>query len=348
VPVTVTGSTIGAANELSGSCGGGSGPDRTFGWTAPAAGIYQIRVRPQGSGDFDSVLYVRDGDCGGRELACNDDTVGVSGSELAVRLDAGQTVAIVVDSQDWYYGREFQLDINSVPPLPTHTATETPTPTPTPTRTPTATFTPTPTAPPTSTRTATFTHTPTPTRTETATLTPTHTPTPTRTHTATFSPTPTPTATPTWTQTGTFTPTPTPTASQTPTPTCAPTGTPYCSDRCLPCPTIRLGCYAVPCGECIQNPVCSSGEVCVPRPAGSGCCAWATVTPSPVPCAGDCGGDGRVSVDELVKLVNIALGRQPLSNCSAGDTNGDGEITIDEIVRAVNRLLVGCGDGASE
>jgi hypothetical protein len=55
-----------------------------------------------------------------------------------------------------------------------------------------------------------------------------------------------------------------------------------------------------------------------------------------------------VSVDELVKLVNIALGRQPLSNCSAGDTNGDGEITIDEIVRAVNRLLAGCGDGASE
>ena len=784
-PVTVTGSTIGAGNELSGSCGGGSGPERTFGWTAPAAGIYQIGVRPQGSGDFDSVLYVRDGDCGGRELACNDDTVGVSGSELVLRLDAGQsvaivveskgsrgmeftlrieqvacpggdlgsgvparvfdstlggpklpivgcvsrlapvrtyrwtapaagrygitssanyntlvcvldgncggpvlawsdrpyyqpswlaqttvsldagqtvvlvvggtggagtgsagdfelyvdkwdycpetdlgsalpvlvsgstygvpnfdgascggwggpersfqwtppragtytfrsegsvlyvrdggcfgtelacvgpysldpatleldagqTVAIVVDSQEWYYGREFQLDINSVPPLPTHTATETPTPTPTPTptdaatrtstpiptptcslcwgvqppsvdplpaettdsnvrvtgttwgcvagrslrithesfyynpgcpssfdvlvplqpgathhlwvclvagcyspscccpeacagpfviqqvsastptptptptptdthtpvptptptptptdtatrtstptptptitrsptftRTPTptatfthtptptrthtatftpsptapptstrtATFTPTPTAPPTSTRTATFTLTPTPTRTETATLTPTHTPTPTRTHTATFSPTPTPTATPTWTHTGTFTPTPTPTASQTPTPTCAPTGTPYCSDRCLPCPTIRLGCYAVPCGECIQNPVCSSGEVCVPRPAGSGCCACATVTPSPVPCAGDCGGDGRVSVDELVKLVNIALGRQPLSNCSAGDTNGDGEITIDEIVRAVNRLLVGCGDGASE
>lgn len=520
LPVLVSGSTYGVPNFDGASCGGWGGPERSFQWTPPRAGTYTFRSEG-------SVLYVRDGGCFGTELAC----VGPYSLDPAtLELDAGQTVAIVVDSQEWYYGREFQLDINSVPPLPTHTATETPTPTPTPTptdaetrtstptptptcslcwgvqppsvdplpaettdsnvrvtgttrgcvagrslrithesfyhnpgcpssfdvlvplqpgathhlwvclvagcyspscccpeacagpfviqqvsastptptptptptdthtpvptptptptptdtgtrtstptptptitrsptftrtptptatftptptptRTPTATFSHTPTAAPTSTRTATFTHTPTPTRTETATLTPTHTPTPTRTHTATFTPTPTPTATPTWTQTGTFTPTPTPTASQTPTPTCAPTGTPYCSDRCLPCPTIRLGCYAVPCGECIQNPVCSSGEVCVPRPAGSGCCACATVTPSPVPCAGDCGGDGRVSVDELVKLVNIALGRQPLSNCSAGDTNGDGEITIDEIVRAVNRLLAGCGDGASE
>lgn len=62
---------------------------------------------------------------------------------------------------------------------------------------------------------------------------------------------------------------------------------------------------------------------------------------------GDCRGDGRVSVDELVKMANIALGRQPLSNCSAGDTNGDGEITSDEIIQAVNRALTGCGEAAA-
>jgi len=98
-------------------------------------------------------------------------------------------------------------------------------------------------------------HPSTPTDTGTRTSTPTTTPTIARSPTFTRPSIPTPTLmlTPTPTQTGTFPPTPTPTASQTPMPTCAPTGTPYCSDRCLPCPTIRLGSYAVPSGACIQN-----------------------------------------------------------------------------------------------
>lgn len=59
-------------------------------------------------------------------------------------------------------------------------------------------------------------------------------------------------------------------------------------------------------------------------------------------CAGDCGGDGEVTVDEIVRLVNIALGAAPVDECTAGDGNGDGEITIDEIVAAVNKALAGC------
>ncbi|MCX8073231.1 MAG: hypothetical protein N3C12_12390 [Candidatus Binatia bacterium] len=59
-------------------------------------------------------------------------------------------------------------------------------------------------------------------------------------------------------------------------------------------------------------------------------------------CAGDCGGDGEVTVDEIVRLVNIALGAAAVDQCTAGDTNGDGEITIDEIVAAVNKALGGC------
>ncbi len=66
-----------------------------------------------------------------------------------------------------------------------------------------------------------------------------------------------------------------------------------------------------------------------------------TVTPGPV-CPGDCGGDGAVTIDELVTMVNIALGSRPVADCSAGDTSGDGEITIDEIIQAVNRALNGC------
>jgi hypothetical protein len=61
-----------------------------------------------------------------------------------------------------------------------------------------------------------------------------------------------------------------------------------------------------------------------------------------VACAGDCNGDGEVTVDELILLVNIALGTSNVTACPAGDTGQDGEITIDEILVAVNRALLGC------
>ncbi|MCX8071731.1 MAG: hypothetical protein N3C12_04695 [Candidatus Binatia bacterium] len=59
-------------------------------------------------------------------------------------------------------------------------------------------------------------------------------------------------------------------------------------------------------------------------------------------CVGDCNRDQEVTIDELVTMVNIALGAQPLSTCTAGDGNGDGEITIEEIIAGVNHALTGC------
>ncbi len=69
-------------------------------------------------------------------------------------------------------------------------------------------------------------------------------------------------------------------------------------------------------------------------------CAF-TAPPS-LGCVGDCNGNREVTVDELITMVNIALGIQPVSNCRVGDANGDGEITIDEIIAAVNNALSGC------
>jgi len=60
-------------------------------------------------------------------------------------------------------------------------------------------------------------------------------------------------------------------------------------------------------------------------------------------CAGDCNGDGAVTVDEIITMVNLALGT-PSPACAAGDLNHDGEITIDEILAAVNNLLGECAD----
>jgi len=70
----------------------------------------------------------------------------------------------------------------------------------------------------------------------------------------------------------------------------------------------------------------------------------ATPTPSPTPglCVGDCNHDGQVTVNELIQMVNIALGTADVSMCLAGDANADGEITVNEIVAAVNNALNGC------
>jgi len=66
-----------------------------------------------------------------------------------------------------------------------------------------------------------------------------------------------------------------------------------------------------------------------------------TSTATAVACRGDCDGDSQVTVDEIVKLVNLGL-NGGTSICAAGDANLDGVITVDEIIRAVNNALTGC------
>jgi hypothetical protein len=68
----------------------------------------------------------------------------------------------------------------------------------------------------------------------------------------------------------------------------------------------------------------------------------------PTGCLGDCDGSGQVTVDELVRLVSIALGATDVTECDAGDADGSGEVTVDELVRAVSRALVGCPVDSAE
>jgi hypothetical protein len=62
----------------------------------------------------------------------------------------------------------------------------------------------------------------------------------------------------------------------------------------------------------------------------------------PTACPGDCNSNGQVTVDELVKGVNIALGNLPVGDCPAFDTNDNNEVTVDELIKAVNAALSGC------
>ncbi|NUO52286.1 MAG: hypothetical protein HOV80_25815 [Polyangiaceae bacterium] len=96
VPVTVSGSTIGATNTFVPSCVPGStAGENTYTFTAPVTATYEMNTF--GSG-YDTVLSVLGATCTGASLACDDDTPGMGTvSQIFVNLTAGQTVTVVVD-----------------------------------------------------------------------------------------------------------------------------------------------------------------------------------------------------------------------------------------------------------
>lgn len=60
------------------------------------------------------------------------------------------------------------------------------------------------------------------------------------------------------------------------------------------------------------------------------------------PCAGDCNGDRRVPINELVLGVNIALEKRPVSACPAF-ADSEGVVNVSQLVKGVNNTLHGCG-----
>ena len=56
---------------------------------------------------------------------------------------------------------------------------------------------------------------------------------------------------------------------------------------------------------------------------------------------GDCNGDGRVTVDELIRTVRIALGLMEIDTCADADVDRDSSVAVSEIVQSVNAALSG-------
>ncbi len=187
---TFSGTTAGVGT-LTGSCASTSNaPEKVYRWTPRFSGIALIETCSATGTGFDTIVYVRRGDCtAGKEIGCNDDTASCvtaepndhHGSRLAPMVTAGETYFIVVDGYDGsgaftlHVAAPSGLAESTTPapppsatpkPAPTATARPTgtarPTRTPRPTRTRTPTRTTTPVAPPTPGPTATVTHTPTP------------------------------------------------------------------------------------------------------------------------------------------------------------------------------------------
>ena len=82
-------------DHLSSTCGGAGGAELLVQWRAPADGRYGFDTTRSYR---DTVLSLRDGDCTGAELACNDDLDGVVRSAVSAELVAGQAVTVVLDS----------------------------------------------------------------------------------------------------------------------------------------------------------------------------------------------------------------------------------------------------------
>jgi len=64
--------------------------------------------------------------------------------------------------------------------------------------------------------------------------------------------------------------------------------------------------------------------------------------PDCVGCLGDCDADRNMTINELVRGVNIALGTAPLTDCPSFDRDPNERVTITELVQAANNALAGC------
>ena len=65
---------------------------------------------------------------------------------------------------------------------------------------------------------------------------------------------------------------------------------------------------------------------------------------APQECIGDCAGTQMVAVNDIITLVNIALGNAQPSACPHGIASG-ADVTVVVIIEAVNNALNGCGVG---
>jgi hypothetical protein len=92
--------------------------------------------------------------------------------------------------------------------------------------------------------------------------------------------------------------------------------------------------------RCADGP--QAGKACRPLAAAgldTDLCAGAACTALLPPGAGDCNGDLKVAVAELVTGVGIALHPERLAQCPRFDGNGDQKVSIGELVGAVGAAL---------
>jgi hypothetical protein len=106
------GGKTGGRSDFSGTCGPTAETgERVFQWTPDRSGAAVVETCGPGT-DFDTVVYVRAGDCRlGVELGCNDDTCGAQ-SRVTLTVTAGETYYLFVDGSSGASGK-FKLRVTA-------------------------------------------------------------------------------------------------------------------------------------------------------------------------------------------------------------------------------------------
>ena len=127
-----------------------------------------------------------------------------------------------------------------------------------------------------------------------------------------------------------------------PGPTLTPTTTPAVTAATTPPATNTPPVTSSPTPTLTNTPTATRGATLTPAATATASqTRTPTATHTPGSCIGDCDNSGDVTVNELLTLVNIALGAaQPLA-CPHGVPSGD-DVNISVILTAVNNALNGC------
>ncbi|MEO8604664.1 MAG: hypothetical protein ABI629_19000 [bacterium] len=78
------------------------------------------------------------------------------------------------------------------------------------------------------------------------------------------------------------------------------------------------------------------------EPVLAALCALLLTAAPALACTGDCDGNGEVTIEELMRGVNIDLGNAPTSECPEFDASKDGAVTVDELLAAVKAAVNSC------
>ncbi|MGH1344848.1 MAG: hypothetical protein ACRBN8_25025 [Nannocystales bacterium] len=109
LPGTFT--NIAGTASFSSPCGGDTGTERAFRYTAEETGLHSFRAT---STDFQPIMNLQVGpECGGEDLQCNGSNPGEVGGEVIRNLQAGDAVTLIVDSAGGT--GEFELSVDVLP-----------------------------------------------------------------------------------------------------------------------------------------------------------------------------------------------------------------------------------------
>ncbi|HVN84108.1 MAG TPA: matrixin family metalloprotease [Candidatus Binatia bacterium] len=129
----------------------------------------------------------------------------------------------------------------------------------------------------------------------------------------------------------------------TPTPTASPTAKVPTATATVPSPTFTTATIPMPPTPTpTSSPTAEASAIATTAIVSTPTATVVGATATPGGCVGDCDGDHKVSVDELVKGVNIALGNDVVASCEAFDSDHNDKVTVDELVQGVNAALNGC------